>query len=191
MSPWGTLSVLHFPLSGHSHYTLCRSISDTAQQYSPTPILAKNHTAITCKQRETHTAEGYRLNMALQAALCLLLASSAAARRGPHVPRDLGEHFTVNTVAIEPSSERLSTLKVVTNVIEPERGNGSSLSSLYVNAIRAQASGDDGFYSRLEVSSRSIADRGPLADVDTQRTTKTWAKSSCSPFLVVVSFSLR
>jgi hypothetical protein len=110
--------------------------------------------------------------MALQAALCLLLASSATALRGPHVPRDLGEYFTVNTVAIEPSSETLSTLKVVTNVIELERGNGSSLSSLYVNAIRAQDNGDDGLYSRLEVSSRSIADRGPLADVDTQRTTK-------------------
>jgi hypothetical protein len=50
MSSWGTLSarkVLHFPLSGHSHYTLCRSISDTAQQDSPTPILAKHHTTIT------------------------------------------------------------------------------------------------------------------------------------------------
>jgi hypothetical protein len=48
MSPWRILSariVLHFPLSGHSHYTLCRSISDTAQQISLTPISAKNHNA--------------------------------------------------------------------------------------------------------------------------------------------------
>jgi hypothetical protein len=107
--------------------------------------------------------------MALQAALCMLLASSATARRFPRVPRDLGEHFTANRIAIEPSSETLSTLKVTSQVVELERGNGSPLSSLYVNAIRAQASGDDGFYSRLQVSSRYTADRGPSANVDTQR----------------------
>jgi hypothetical protein len=106
--------------------------------------------------------------MALQAALCLLLASSATARRDPRAPRDLGEYFTVNRVAIEPSSETLSTLKVVTNVVELERGNGSSLSSLYVNAIRAQAERDDPFYLR-QVRSRTFEVCGPPADMKSHR----------------------
>jgi hypothetical protein len=33
-----------------------------------------------------------------------------------------------------------------------EKGNGSSLSSMYVNAIREQAAGESGIYSRLQVS---------------------------------------
>ena len=190
MSPWKVLSVrivLHFPLSGHSHYTLCRSFSDTAQQVSPIPSPPKDHNTLTWTQRDTHAIEGYRLTMALQATLCLLLASSATARIFPRVPREPGDHFTVNRIAIEPSSETLSTLKVTNQVVELERGNGSSLSSMYVNAIRAQASGDDGFYSRMRVSSRPIADHGPFADVETQRA----AQSSWYPLLAAVSYSRR
>jgi hypothetical protein len=104
--------------------------------------------------------------MALQAGLCLLLASSATARIFPRVPRDLGEHFTVNRIAIEPSSETLSTIKVTDQVVKLERGNGSSLSSLYVNAIRAQAAADNPLYSGTEVNSHPSSDQDALADVE-------------------------
>ena len=61
----------------------------------------------------------------------------------------------VNRLVINTASETLSKLTVTDQVVELERGNGSSLSSLYVNAIRAQAGGDNPFYSRLQVRSHS------------------------------------
>jgi hypothetical protein len=90
--------------------------------------------------------------MALQVALCLLWAASAAARRPAHVPRDLGERYFVNRLATETPAKILSTPEVTENVIMLEKGNGSSLSSMYVNAIREQAAGESGIYSRLQVS---------------------------------------
>jgi hypothetical protein len=89
--------------------------------------------------------------MALRATLCLLLASSAAAHRSAHRPRDLGEQFFVNRLAAETPSETISSFEVTENVIKLERGNGTSLSSLYVNAIREQEAAENGVYSRLQV----------------------------------------
>jgi len=90
--------------------------------------------------------------MALRVALCLLWAASAAAHRGARLPRDLGEQFFVNRLAAETPAKRLSTPQLTEHVIMLEKGNGSSLSSMYVNAIRAQAAGENGIYSRLQVS---------------------------------------
>ena len=89
--------------------------------------------------------------MAFRAALGLLLASSAIARRGARVPRDLDEQFFVNRLAVEEPSENINTPEISEHVVRLERGNGSSLSSLYVNAIRAQANGENPAYSRLQV----------------------------------------
>jgi hypothetical protein len=89
--------------------------------------------------------------MALRAALCLLLASSAAAHRGARVPRDLEEQFFISRLVAETPSESTSTFEVTDHVIQLERGKGSSLSSLYVNAIRAQEASENGVYSRLQV----------------------------------------
>ena len=125
--------------------------------------------------------------MALQAALCLLLASSATARISPRVPRDLGEHFTVNRIAIEPSSETPSTTEVTDQVVQLERGNGTSLSSLYVNAIRAQAAAENPLHSGKKVHFYPSADQNPLADVENCRL----ARLRCCPFSVVVSSSLQ
>jgi hypothetical protein len=99
--------------------------------------------------------------MAIQAALCLLLASSATARIFPREPRDPGEYFTVNRIAIEPTPETPSTLKVTDQVVQLERGNGSSLSSLYVNAIRAQAAAENPLYSGKKVHSLSFCGPRP------------------------------
>jgi len=71
----------------------------------------------------------------------------------------------VNRLVIDTTSEVLSTLEVTDQVVELERGNGSSLSSMYVNAIRAQAAGESPIYSRLQVSSNTYSDHGPSADV--------------------------
>lgn len=89
--------------------------------------------------------------MALQVTVCLLWAASAAAHRGARLPRDLGEQFFVNRLAAETPAKRLSTPQLTDHVIMLEKGNGSSLSSMYVNAIRAQAAGENGIYSRLQV----------------------------------------
>jgi len=89
--------------------------------------------------------------MALRVALSLLWAASATAQRPARVPRDLGERYFVNRLAAETPAKRLSTPEVTDHVITLERGNGSSLSSMYVNAIREQAAGENGIYSRLQV----------------------------------------
>jgi hypothetical protein len=68
------------------------------------------------------------------------------------VPRDLGEQFFVNRLAAETPAKRLSTPQLTDHVVMLSKGNGSSLSSMYVNAIRAQAAGENGIYSRLQVS---------------------------------------
>jgi len=88
--------------------------------------------------------------MALRIALCLLWAASAAAQRRPRVARGLaeGERYFVNRLATETPAELLSTPEVTDHVIKLEKGNGSSLSSMYVNAMREQ----EGVYSRLQVS---------------------------------------
>lgn len=93
----------------------------------------------------------------------------------------------VNRLVIEAASETLSTLEVTKKVVELERGNGSSLSSLYVNAIRAQAGGENPFYSRLQVRPRISKDHGPPADVKSNRL----ARLRCSPSPAAVSFSLQ
>ena len=94
--------------------------------------------------------------MALWATLCLVLACLAAAHRGARVvPRDLGEQYFVNRLAVDTPSETLSTFEVTENVIKLERGNGRSLSSMYVNAIRAQEAAENGIYSRLQVRRQS------------------------------------
>jgi hypothetical protein len=90
--------------------------------------------------------------MALQVALCLLWAASAAAHRGARLPRDLGEQFFVNRLVAETPAKTLSTPQLTDHVVMLSKGNGSSLSSMYVNAIRAQAVGENGIYSRLQVS---------------------------------------
>jgi len=90
--------------------------------------------------------------MAFQAALYLLLAVTATAHRGPRMPRDPGEYFYVNRLKAEAPAQSLSELKVVETVLELEKGNASSLSSMYVHAIQVQESGDTGLYSRLQVS---------------------------------------
>ena len=89
--------------------------------------------------------------MALRAALCLTWAASAAAHRGARVPRDLGERYFVNRLAVETPAKTLTIPEVTDHVIMLEKGNGSSLSSMYVNAIREQAAGENGIYSRLQV----------------------------------------
>jgi len=94
--------------------------------------------------------------MALRLALCLFWAATAAAHRGARLPRDLGEQFFVNRLVAETPSKRLSTPQLTEHVIMLEKGNGSSLSSMYVNAIRSQAAGENGIYSRLQVSHATL-----------------------------------
>lgn len=67
------------------------------------------------------------------------------------MPRDLPPGgFVVSRIAIDEPSDSYSPLHISDHVIKLERGNGSSLSSLYVNAIRAQAAGEDPHYSRIK-----------------------------------------
>jgi hypothetical protein len=92
----------------------------------------------------------------------------------------------VNRIAVEPSSETLSTIEVTNQVVELERGNGSSLSSLYVNAIRAQAGEENPLYSGLQVRSRTFTeDCDPSADVENH----SLVQSRCPPSMAAVSFS--
>lgn len=91
--------------------------------------------------------------MALPALLLLLFASwtGALRGRGPRMPRDLPPGgFVISRIAIDEPSDSYSPLHISDHVIKLERGNGSSLSSLYVNAIRAQAAGEDPHYSRIK-----------------------------------------
>jgi hypothetical protein len=67
------------------------------------------------------------------------------------VPRDFGEQFFVNRLTANTPSEIIGPFEVTENVIKLERGKGSSLSSMYVNAIREQEAGESGIYSRLQV----------------------------------------
>lgn len=98
--------------------------------------------------------------MALQAFLCLILASSTTAHRGPRVPRDLRDELFVSRLATEKPAESLSQLSITDHVLNLQRGNGSSLSSLYVNTIRAQAAGENPYHSRLNQVFRMGTQRG-------------------------------
>lgn len=72
------------------------------------------------------------------------------------MPRDIDEQFFVNRLAAEKPSETINIPEISEHVIRLERGNGSSMSSMYVNAIRAQANGEIPAYSRLQVCLHSF-----------------------------------
>lgn len=89
--------------------------------------------------------------MALPALLLLLFTSWSQALRGPRMPRDLPPGgFVVSRIPVEKPSNSYSPLHITENVLQLKKGNGSSLSSLYVNAMRAQAAGEDPHYSRIK-----------------------------------------
>lgn len=94
--------------------------------------------------------------MASRAILCLLLATSTQAHRGPRIPRDLREEFFVSRLAVDDPLPLSGTPKITENVMELQRTKGSSLSSMYINAIRAKGSGADPYYSRIKQVSRKV-----------------------------------
>jgi hypothetical protein len=97
------------------------------------------------------------------ASACLLLALSttAAALKAsltiPEIPdanvfsqpEDAVRQFTVQRMPLRGNLEPMSKLEVVDSVIELKRGDMSSLSSMYVQAIRAQAGGGTFNVSRV------------------------------------------
>ncbi|KAK6434660.1 hypothetical protein LTR95_009158 [Oleoguttula sp. CCFEE 5521] len=94
--------------------------------------------------------------MALATFLFALSVSAAAIKlKGPPAaPIPHFEHaYTVNRLPSRGSMQPMSELKTVENVIRLTRGNGSSLSSLYVQAMRLQDTGREGSYSRLVTGS--------------------------------------
>lgn len=113
------------------------------------PRCKRPHISASFRCSKNTVRKGKSLKMALQAFLCLILASSTTAHRGPRVPRDLRDELFVSRLATEKPAESLSQLSITDHVLNLQRGNGSSLSSLYVNTIRAQAAGENPYHSRL------------------------------------------